>query len=137
MTSDECLLREICRLLNRFDGRERDFLPETTEEAASAAAVTLAAGRRCVREYVDGSRLMEVPFRVRVRTAGGSPVRGLRTISLLEALADWLEKNGADEAGGNSGIRSVRRTDGPVKAAEFESGDMEFVSDFAVRLRQV
>ncbi len=137
MTSDECLLREVCSLLNRFEGRERDFLPETTEEMADAASVALAAGRRCVREYVDGSRLMEVPFRGRVRTAGGSPVGGLRAVSLLDALADWLEKNGTDEAGENSDIRSVRRTDGPVKAAEFESGDMEFVSDFAVRMRQV
>ena len=135
--NDECLLREICRILNRFDGRERDFLPETTEEAVNASAVALAAGRRCVREYVDGSRLMEVPFRVRVRAAGGSPAVGLGTVSFLESLADWLEESGADEAGENSGIRSVRRTDGPVKAAEFESGDMEFVSDFAVRLRQV
>ena len=43
--NDECLLREICRILNRFDGRARDFLPEMTEEAVNASAVALAARR--------------------------------------------------------------------------------------------
>ena len=133
---DECLLRGLCDLFNSFEARPCDFMPETLTEHLPAASVSGISGSRRIREYIDGSALWEVPFEIRLRIDGNSPSDRLRALSFFEEFGDWVEDLSICIPENTKSIGSIRLSDGPVKAAEYDSGDTEFRAEYVLKYRR-
>ncbi len=80
-----------------------------------------------VREYVDGGRVIDVPFEIRLR------IRGDSVRSRLDALEYFAELGEAVKACPRGEAYSLRILSGASKSAIFESGEEEYRGSFAIR----
>ena len=83
------LAERICEILNGFEGRKCDFLPESLGMNGPAAGVFFQSGVK-ERRYLDGSVRLRIPFAARMRIHGICGRERLDVFSCFMSLAEYL-----------------------------------------------
>lgn len=129
---DEIKIPElICQYLNGMGG-DIPFVPEAWREGA--AAVWLTGGGERIREYVDGSSVVGVPFDIRVRCVGRSVGDRLDAVGFFRAVAEYMRRTPMTELTDNSlPDARIEVVSGASKSAVFENGEEEYRAAYRLR----
>lgn len=116
---DEIKIPEmICGYLNGMGG-DIPFVPEAWRE--NSAAVWLTGGAERIREYVDGSAVVGVPFEIRVRCAGRSVADRLDAVQFFADIAEHIKTVAMEDDGAELEV-----TGGASKSAVYDNGEEEY-----------
>lgn len=116
---DEIKIPEmICGYLNGMGG-DIPFIPETWRE--DSAAVWLTGGAERIREYIDGSAVIGIPFEIRVRCAGRAVSDRLDAVRFFTDIAEYIVKIPMDD-----GSAKIEITGGAAKSAVYDNGEEEY-----------
>ena len=123
------LAERICEVLNGFEGRTCDFLPESLGMSVPAAGVFFQSGVK-ERRYLDGSVGLRIPFAVRMRIDGICGRDRLDIFASFMSLAEYLR--------GSSFVMEIDggRIDGifskgvPTRVSVFADGCEEYMMAF-------
>ena len=118
----------LCEYLNSMENGTV-FVPETWREGA--ATVMLSGGDSAVREYVDGSAVISVPFEVRVRCSHTSIKCRLDAVEFFSRIASFVRETSVVRSGVTVGEVSV--SGGTFKSAVYENGEEEYRAAYAFR----
>ena len=129
---DEAALPEL--LCAYFAAKGFSITPEAWRDTGGtkSASLWLSGGITVVSEYIDGGRVVEVPFEVRLRIPGENVKDRLEAVEYFRTLAAAAKSKTPDEGG----EFTLRVTSGAVKSAIYESGEEEYRAAFAVRYRE-
>lgn len=120
----------LCEYLNAMPSRgDIGFVPEVWREGE--AAVWLTGGVSAVREYVDGSAVMSVPFEIRVRCGCSSVAERLDAIAFFSLIENYVRSVPVTTDGEEVG--KVLSTGGTFKSAIYENGDEEYRAAYTFR----
>lgn len=120
----------LCEYLNAMPSRGGiGFVPEVWREGE--AAVWLTGGVSAVREYVDGSAVMSVPFEIRVRCGCSSVAERLDAIAFFSLIENYVRSVPVTTEGEEIG--KVTSTGGTFKSAIYENGDEEYRAAYTFR----
>lgn len=125
MNETESLPALLCGFFSQ-SGAGIPFVPEVWRDGA--AAVWLTGSAYSVKEYVDGSAVVAVPFEVRVRCDGTAVKNRLDVLALFAGLAEYVKTHTPAD-----GIR-VLPTSGAAKSAVYDDGTEEYRMGMAVQL---
>lgn len=121
---DEIKLPElICGYLNGMGG-EVPFIPEVWRE--NCAVVWLTGGGEKLREYINGSYVMGIPFEIRIRCAGRSIGDRLDAVKFFADIAEYVKINSPPELVDGK----VEVTGGASKSAVYENGEEEYRASY-------
>jgi len=127
---EKSILTVICALLNTWEGRPADFLPET-EGAVPGAVVTALSGTHQIKRYIDGSYMGQFPFAVSLYTDGVSPGEKLLVLGKLDMLSHWLTDH-LPPADSSRVYTRIRCTVLPAKASVWDDGTEEYRASFVL-----
>lgn len=96
------------------------FVPETWREGCASLWIT---GGGTEKTYVDGSRIMAVPFEIRIRCVGRTVGDRLEATAFFGALNRYIENGGAD----------ITVTSGAYKSAVYDNGEEEYRGSYVLR----
>lgn len=120
----------LCEYLNDMDPEgDISFVPETWREGA--ASLMLAGGVTAVREYVDGSSVVSVPFEVRLRCGHTSIKERLDAVDFFSKIDAYVAEVPVSSSG--TEIGRVSPVGGTFKSAVYENGEEEYRSSFTFR----
>lgn len=115
----------LCAYFNH-GGLGTRFVPETWRE--EGASLWLASGGS-VKSYVDGSKVVSVPFEIRVRCDGRSVGDRMRALDLFIAISQLLAHEPPEEY-------EITVTSMPSKSAIYENGEEEYRGSYVMRYKQ-
>ena len=118
----------LCEYLNG-SGTGITFVPEVWREGA--ACVMLSGGEVAVREYVNGSAVISVPFEIRLRCSCASVKDRLDAVDFFSAVNAYVKNTPLDCEDYTDGV--VRPVGGTFKSAVYESGEEEYRSAYTFR----
>lgn len=121
---DEIKIPElICGYLNGMGGSV-EFVPEAWREGS--AAVWLSGGAERLREYVDGSAVVGIPFEIRVRCAGRSVADRLDAVQFFADIAEYIKSKPITKLDG----AKIEAMSGAAKSAVYENGEEEYRASY-------
>lgn len=91
-----------------------------------SSALFLSGGRNTVSEYIDGTRVVDVSFEIRLRTRASSLKDRLDAIEFFRKVDEAVKAK-------NDGEFTLRLISGGAKSAIFDSGEEEYRASYAVR----
>lgn len=102
--------------------------PEVWRETGDgkASALFLSGGRNTVSEYIDGTRVIDVGFEIRLRTRAASLRDRLDAIEFYRRIDEAVRAK-------NDGEFTLRILSGGTKSAIFDSGEEEYRASYAIR----
>ncbi len=103
-----------------------NVVPESWRDGVGS--LWLSGALNLVKEYVDGSGVIDVPFEIRVRVPGRAVSDRLRAAEYFRCAAAAMR----DYSGGECEFRIVS---GAVKSAVYESGEEEYRAAYVFRVR--
>lgn len=127
---EKSILNAICTLLNTWEERPADFLPETEGNVPGGVVTALSASRQ-IKRYIDGSYTGQFPFAVSLYTDGSSPGGKLTVLGQLESLTEWLSAHLPPDDTGKV-FTKIRQTTLPAKAAVWQDGTEEYRAAFVL-----
>ncbi len=121
---DEIRLPELlCDYFNGIDG-EVTFIPEVWRE--NCATIWLIGGGERLREYIDGSYIMGIPFEIRVRCAGRSVSDRLDAVKLFSDISGYIKETSLSSLVDGK----VEIMNGASKSAVYENGEEEYRASY-------
>ncbi len=99
------------------------FVPETWRESCASLWIT---GGGTEKTYVDGSRIMAVPFEIRIRCDGRTIADRLEAVSFFAAVSRYIDGGSAD----------ITVTSGASKSAVYDNGEEEYRGAYVLRYYQ-
>ena len=117
----------LCAYLNASGVAE--FVPEVWREGAASVRLTGGVGAQSI--YVDGSRLMSVPFEVRLRCPGRAIADRLTAVEIFRRLGSYVRTTPMPI--GNGQFAEIRETGGASKSAVYENGEEEYRCGYVMR----
>ncbi len=103
-----------------------EVIPESWRDGVGSLWISGAFNQ--VKEYVDGTGVIDVPFEIRVRVPGRAVADRLRAGEYFRRAALAMR----DYAGGDYEFRVIS---GAVKSAIYESGEEEYRASYMMRMR--
>jgi len=96
------------------------FVPETWREGCASLWIT---GGGVEKTYVDGSRIMAVPFEIRIRCDGRTVGDRLDAAAFFAAVSDYIDTGNGD----------ITVTSGASKSAIYDNGEEEYRASYVLR----
>ncbi|MBQ7922288.1 MAG: hypothetical protein IJ325_06895 [Clostridia bacterium] len=127
---EKSILNALCTLLNTWEDRPWDFLPETEGKVPGGVITALSASRQ-IKRYIDGSYTGQFPFGVSLYTDGASPAGKLAVLGQFESLTDWLSAHLPPDENGKV-FTKIRQTTLPAKASVWQDGTEEYRAAFVL-----
>lgn len=118
----------LCEYLNSME-EDTPFVPETWREGA--ATVMLSGGDSAVREYVDGSSVVSVPFEVHLRCSHTSIKCRLDAVEFFSRIASFVRETPVVLDG--VALGEVSAVGGTFKSAVYENGEEEYRASYSFR----
>ncbi len=103
-----------------------DVVPESWRDGCGS--LWLSGALNQVKEYVDGSGVIDVPFEIRVRVPGRAVADRLRA-------AEYFRRAAVIMRGYGDGECEFRVISGAVKSAVYENGEEEYRAAYVMRVR--
>lgn len=119
----------LCEYLNSIETIETIFVPETLREGS--ATVFLSGEETTLREYINGSSVVSVPFEIRLRCGSSSVRERLDAVDFFTRIKAYAENNPVHITENEDG--QIISTGGIFKSAVFENGDEEYRGAFSFR----
>ena len=103
--------------------------PREENSSVKQAVLSLDGSKNTVREYIDGSKIIEAGFEVRLR---------VRADSLKDRLdaAEFFRKVSSAVSDKTNGFFSIGESSGMTKSAVYENGDEEFRASYKITYRE-
>ncbi len=127
---EKSILKALCTLLNTWEDRPSDFLPETEGNVPGGVITALSAGRQ-IRKYIDGSYTARFPFAVSMYTDGTSPIGKLAVLGRFDVLTEWFADHLPPDENGRV-FTKITQTTLPAKSAVWEDGTEEYRAGFVL-----
>lgn len=99
------------------------LVPETWRENCASLWIT---GGGAEKNYVDGSRLMALPFEIRIRCPGRTVNDRLDAVAFFTGIGRIIDRGDAD----------ITVTSGASKSAIYENGEEEYRASYVLRYYQ-
>ena len=96
------------------------FVPETWREGCASLWIT---GGGTEKVYVDGSRIMALPFEIRIRCGGRTIGDRLEATAFFAGLKNYIE----------GGEAEITVTSGAYKSAIYDNGEEEYRGAYVLR----
>lgn len=127
---EKSILNALCTLLNSWEGRPSDFLPETEGNPKGGVITALSASRQ-IKRYIDGSYTGQFPFAVSLYTNGFIPSGKLAVLGHFDVLTEWLSDHLPPDGNGRI-FTKIRQATLPAKAAVWPDGTEEYRAGFVL-----
>ncbi len=124
------VMDDIKELVNNTETLPVDAKLDYLAPDAPAASVQQLPGSRWAKRYVSGSGVREIPFAVRLRTAGTDTAGRIEATTALIALADALE--GADAEDLPDDVIGVTGEDTPSLIERSDNGTEVWYATYVV-----
>ena len=127
---EKSILNALCVLLNTWESRPAEFLPETEGEVPGAVITALSATQQ-IKRYIDGSYTGQFPFAVSMYADGASPGGKLAVLGKFDALNEWFSCH-VPPKDSSRVFTKIRQTTLPAKAAVWQDGTEEYRAGFVL-----
>ena len=103
--------------------------PGEENSAVKQAVLSLDGSKNTLREYIDGSKIIEAGFEVRLR---------VRADSLKDRLdaAEFFRKVSSAVSNNESESFTLSESSGMTKSAIYENGDEEFRASYKIKYKE-
>lgn len=115
----------LCEYFNRA-GLGMRFVPETWRDDCASLWMTSGGSEKT---YVDGSKVISLPFEVRIRCDGRSVGARMRAMDMYVQIANQLAFRPPEEY-------EIAVTSPPFKSAIYENGDEEYRGSYVMRYQK-
>ena len=125
----------LCRVLNRWNDRPEDFLPETTGGVPGLAVFSQASADPVKKRYIDGRCVCTLPFAIRYTVGGAVPAEMADALAVFERCTAYLQTllpSAADFV-----CDAIRQVSTPAKTAVWEDGTVEYAAQYVMEYRTI
>lgn len=103
--------------------------PSFPSEAVYSAILMMNGSRNTVREYIDGSKIIEAGFEIRVRIHAHSAKDRADDGEFFSCVSEAVKSS--DES------LKIREISGMTKSVVYDNGDEEFHAGYTVRFKEI
>ncbi len=125
----------LCRVLNRWDDRPEDFLPETTGGVPGLAVFSQASADPVKKRYIDGRCVCTLPFAIRYTVGGAVPAEKADALAFFDRCTAYLRTHMPTAA--DFVCDAIRQVSTPAKTAVWEDGTVEYAVQYVMEYRTI
>ena len=103
--------------------------PGEENSAVKQAVLSLDGSRNTLREYIDGSKIIEAGFEVRLRVRADSLKDRLDAAEFFRKVSSAVSDNAGESF-------TLSESSGMTKSAIYENGDEEFRASYKIKYKE-